>query len=38
MRERASIIGGKLEIETAPGNGTGIFVSVPLRYEQNKDE
>jgi signal transduction histidine kinase len=30
MRERASIIGGKLEIETAPGNGTGIFVSVPL--------
>jgi PAS domain S-box-containing protein len=30
MRERASIIGGKLEIETAPGNGTGIFVLVPL--------
>jgi PAS domain S-box-containing protein len=30
MRERASIVGGKLEIKTAPGNGTGIVVSVPL--------
>jgi PAS domain S-box-containing protein len=30
MRERASIVGGKLEIKTTPGNGTGIFVSVPL--------
>jgi PAS domain S-box-containing protein len=30
MRERASIAGGKLEIKTAPGNGTEIFVSVPL--------
>jgi PAS domain S-box-containing protein len=29
MRERASIVGGKLEIKTAPGNGTEIFVSVP---------
>ena len=30
MRERASIVGGKLEIKTAPGDGTGIVVSVPL--------
>jgi PAS domain S-box-containing protein len=30
MRERASIAGGKLEIKTAPGNGTEILVSVPL--------
>jgi PAS domain S-box-containing protein len=30
MRERASIVGGKLEIRTAPGKGTEIFVSVPL--------
>jgi PAS domain S-box-containing protein len=30
MRERASIVGGKFEIKTVPGNGTEIFVSVPL--------
>jgi PAS domain S-box-containing protein len=30
MRERSSIVGGKLEIKTAPGNGTEILVSVPL--------
>lgn len=30
MRERASIVGGKLEIKTAPGNGSEILVSVPL--------
>jgi PAS domain S-box-containing protein len=30
MRERANIIGGKLEIETMPGNGTKIVVTVPV--------
>jgi PAS domain S-box-containing protein len=30
MRERASIIGGKLAVKTAPGIGTEIVVSVPL--------
>jgi PAS domain S-box-containing protein len=30
MRERSSIVGGELEIKTAPGNGTEILVSVPL--------
>ncbi len=30
MRERAGIIGGTLEIESAPGNGTTIFVRVPV--------
>ena len=29
MRERAVIMGGTLEIETAPGRGTSIFVRVP---------
>ena len=29
MRERAAIIGGKVEIESAPGNGTTIFVRIP---------
>jgi PAS domain S-box-containing protein len=30
MRERASIIGGKVEIESSPGNGTTVFVRVPM--------
>lgn len=30
MRERATIIGGTLEIESSPGNGTAVLVTVPL--------
>lgn len=30
MRERASIVSGTFEIESAPGQGTTIFVRVPL--------
>jgi signal transduction histidine kinase len=30
MRERASLIGGDLEIESAPGNGTTVFLRVPI--------
>jgi PAS domain S-box-containing protein len=30
MRERAALIGGELTIESAPGNGTKIAVSVPV--------
>jgi two-component system CheB/CheR fusion protein len=30
MRERALLIGGALQIESAPGGGTTIFVRVPL--------
>jgi PAS domain S-box-containing protein len=29
MRERAHMIGGRLQIETAPGDGTSLFVYVP---------
>jgi two-component system sensor kinase len=29
MRERAQMIGGKMHIETAPGEGTSVFVYVP---------
>ena len=29
MKERAALIGGKLEIESTPGGGTAIMVSVP---------
>jgi PAS domain S-box-containing protein len=31
IRERAQIVGGRLEVETGPGNGTSIFVYVPHR-------
>ncbi len=30
MRERAALIGGNLEIESAPGAGTTVFVRVPV--------
>ena len=33
MRERASLIGGSLEIESAPGAGTTIYARIPLKNE-----
>jgi two-component system CheB/CheR fusion protein len=33
MRERAALVGGSLEIESAPGEGTTLFVRVPFRAE-----
>jgi PAS domain S-box-containing protein len=30
MKERADLLGGRLEIETIPGRGTTIFVNVPV--------
>jgi PAS domain S-box-containing protein len=30
MRERATLVGGELEIDSTPGSGTSIFVRVPL--------
>ncbi len=41
MRERAALIGGSLEIESAPGKGTTVFVRVPasfLKMENVDDE
>ncbi len=31
MRERAALIGGSVEFETAPGEGTTVFVRVPTK-------
>jgi signal transduction histidine kinase len=33
MRERVELFGGTLEIDSAPGRGTRIAISVPLRQE-----
>jgi PAS domain S-box-containing protein len=30
MKERATLVGGRLQIESTPGNGTSIFVKIPL--------
>lgn len=30
MKERATLVGGEVEIESAPGSGTTIFVRIPL--------
>ncbi len=34
MYERASLIGGNLTIESKPGNGTTVFLDVPLKLSQ----
>jgi signal transduction histidine kinase len=31
MRERAMLVGGDFSVESSPGNGTSIFVRVPVR-------
>ena len=33
MKERAELVGGRLEIESSPGAGTTIFVRVPATFE-----
>lgn len=37
MRERASLIGGTLEIESTPGEGTTVFVKIPLGDNKGED-
>jgi signal transduction histidine kinase len=36
MQERASLIGGEVQIETAPQSGTTIYVRVPITYEERQ--
>lgn len=37
MRERATLLGGTLTIESAPGAGTTVFVEIPLPMERTDD-
>lgn len=38
MRERAAIIGGTVEIESGPGNGTTVFVRVPIKKKSDRSK
>lgn len=38
MKERAELIEGTLRIESAPGKGTSIHLSIPLRGEEGTNE
>jgi signal transduction histidine kinase len=35
IRERVLALGGKVNIETSPGNGTLIIINIPIDYEKN---
>lgn len=37
MQERAALIGGSFEIETAPGKGTTVFVRVPISPDETEN-
>jgi signal transduction histidine kinase len=30
IRERAALLGGKVEVESTPGKGTTLFVRIPI--------
>ncbi|HEX8773672.1 MAG TPA: chemotaxis protein CheB [Pyrinomonadaceae bacterium] len=38
MSERAALVGGALEIESVPGQGTTVFARVPLTFPEVGDE
>ncbi|MCB1154735.1 sensor histidine kinase, partial [bacterium] len=37
MKERVALLGGSFEIETAPGQGTTLFIQIPTVGEVNHD-
>ncbi|MCB9487643.1 MAG: sensor histidine kinase [Deltaproteobacteria bacterium] len=37
MKERVALLGGSFEIETAPGQGTTLFIQIPTAGEVNHD-
>jgi signal transduction histidine kinase len=36
MKERAELVGGKIEIESAPNKGTTIYVRVPAHFDEER--
>jgi PAS domain S-box-containing protein len=36
MKERAELVGGKIEIESSPNSGTTIYVRVPARFDEER--
>lgn len=38
MQERAALVGGSVEIESKPGNGTSILIRIPLPFQSDKEE
>ena len=38
MQERAMALGGALEVESAPGQGTRVRVTIPLYYASHWQE
>jgi signal transduction histidine kinase len=38
IRERAALFGGDLTIESAPGQGTTLFVEIPIPVENGQNE
>ena len=38
MRERAALVGGTLQIESKPKEGTTIFVRVPANFSEDEAE
>ena len=36
MRERATLVGGEFHIESAPGQGTSIYVRIPMPCEEHE--
>jgi PAS domain S-box-containing protein len=36
MRERATLVGGEFHIESAPGQGTSIYVRIPMAREEHE--
>jgi len=38
MRERAALVGGTLQIESKPKEGTAIFARVPVQFIEEETE
>jgi signal transduction histidine kinase len=36
MRERATLVSGEFHIESAPGQGTSIYVRIPMAREERE--